>query len=237
MYKLYRYLRRGRPIDKNYFQKLVRSRSSIRGFKSTPVNSETITEVLEDAQFTPSNCNTQPWDVHIVSGNIKDELSRKILEANRNGQHTADFSFDTKDYYARYSERQIEQAIAYQQAMGIDRNDREGRMRVVNLNYEFFHAPHVAFLFMPSFGDNVRVAADIGMYGQSFLLALAARGLGGVPQTSLGFFANQVRESLDISEDMKLLFGISFGYPDEDFPGALMRVGRDSVNKSVAFHS
>ena len=53
------------------------------------------------------------------------------------------------------------------------------------MNYSFFNAPHVALLFMPSFGDNVRVGSDIGMYGQTFLLSLAARGRGGIPQTSL----------------------------------------------------
>lgn len=102
--------------------------------------------------------------------------------------------------------------------MNIMREDKEGPHRVAAMNYSFFNAPQAAFLFMPSFGDNVRVAGDIGMYGQTFLLSLAARGLGGIPQTSPGFFADPIREFLGVSDEFKLLFGISFGYPDESAP-------------------
>jgi hypothetical protein len=72
-------------------------------------------------------------------------------------------------------------------------------------NLEFYGAPHVAFLFMPLVGDGVRVASDIGMYAQNFLLSLTARGLAGVPKTLLGMFADPVREMLGVGDDMKLL--------------------------------
>lgn len=39
---------------------------------------------------------------------------------------------------------------------------------------EGYGAPHVALLFMPSFGDNVRVGGDMGIYGQTFWLSLTA---------------------------------------------------------------
>ena len=61
---------------KNSFQEVIRSRQSIRQFLPTPVEEEVLRKVLEDAQYTPSNCNTQPWDVHIVSGAKKEELSK-----------------------------------------------------------------------------------------------------------------------------------------------------------------
>lgn len=103
-------------------------------------------------------------------------------------------------------------------------------------NLTFFDAPHVAFLFMPSFGDNVRVASDIGMYAQSFLLSLTARGIGSVPQTILGFYADTVRQVLGISDDMKLMFGISFGYPDQEAKVNKIRVGRDPIGSNVTLH-
>ena len=134
---------------------------------------------------TPSNCNTQPWDVHIVSGAKKEELSKALVDAVLKGQPSLDFTFDFNDYYGRYSERQKEQGKTHYAAMGIAREDYEGRQKEGLRNFEFFNAPHVAFLFMPSFGDNVRVASDIGMYAQSFLLSLAARGIGSIPQHQL----------------------------------------------------
>ncbi|MWA08343.1 hypothetical protein E5671_03980 [Streptomyces sp. BA2] len=71
---------------------------------------------------------------------------------------------------------------------------------------------------MPAFGDGVRAAGDIGMYAQNFLLSLTARGLGGIPQTMLGIYANTVREFLGVPDELTLLFGISFGTTDVTAP-------------------
>lgn len=219
------------------FQQTVRTRRSYRGFLGTPVPDNVIQEVLRDAQCAPSNCNTQPWQVHIVSGAKLAELSHALHAKNGALEYTPDFSFNMDEYYGPYGERQKAQVKAYLDAMEVMREDKEGRHRAASLNYSFFNAPHVALLFMPSFGDNVRVAGDIGMYGQTFLLSLAARGLGGIPQTSLGFFAGVIREILGIPADYKMLFGISFGYPDEAAPGNRMRMGRVPVADSVTFHA
>jgi nitroreductase len=219
------------------FSETVRLRRSYRGFLNTPVPDAIIREVLADAQCAPSNCNTQPWNVHIVSAPLLNKMTEVLLAKNDAGQFSPDFSFDMDDFYGPYGERKNAQGKAYYEAMNVMREDKEGRHRAAALNYSFFNAPHAAFLFMPSFGDNVRVAGDIGMYGQTFLLSLAARGLGGIPQTSLGFFANPIRELLGIPEDLKLLFGISFGYPDEEAAGNQMRMDRVPVDASVTFHS
>ena len=89
---------------------------------------------------------------------------------------------------------------------------------------------------MSSFGDNVRVASDIGMYAQTFLLSLAAHALGGISQTSLGFCEKTIREFLGVPDEYKLLFGISFGYPDHTAPCNHARTGCDPVFGSVSFH-
>ena len=147
-----------------------------------------------------------------------------------------DFTFDFNDYYGRYAERQKEQGQTHYEAMGIAREDHEGRQKEGLRNFTFFNAPHVAFLFMPSFGDNVRVASDIGMYAQSFLLSLAARGIGSIPQTSVGMYADTIRQVLGVSDDMKLLFGVSFGYPDKEAKANSIRMGRDPIESNVTLH-
>lgn len=218
------------------FVETVRGRHSCRGFLSRPVPDALIRDVLEDAQCAPSNCNTQPWNTHIVSGDKLCELSGAILSAAAEGRYSPDFTFDQAAFQGRYAERIHEQGRAYYGALCVERDDVEARHAAVALNYSFFNAPHVALLFMPSIGDNVRVAGDIGMYGQTFLLSLVARGLGGVPQTSLGFFAATVRDVLGVADDMKLLFGISFGYPDPQAPGNRITMPHDPIDLSVTFH-
>jgi nitroreductase len=89
---------------------------------------------------------------------------------------------------------------------------------------------------MPSFGDNVRVAGDLGMYGQTFLLSLVDHGLAGIPMTALAFFADTIRQTLQISNEFNLLFGMPFGYADLNAPGAEIKLGRDEISRNVIFH-
>jgi nitroreductase len=219
------------------FKEVVRLRKSCRGFLPTPVPADIITSVLDDARQAPSNCNTQPWVTHLVSGDKLRELSDAILAAIAAGEYSPDFSFDNAEFYGRFGERQRAQGKAYYDTLGVARDDKEGRTAAGNLNYTFFGAPQVALLFMPSFGDNVRVAGDLGMYGQTFLLSLTDHGLAGIPQTSLGFFAAIIRRVLNISDELKLLFGISFGYADPEASLNTIKLGRDPLASNVFFHA
>jgi nitroreductase len=219
------------------FSDVVRARRSARSFLATPLSESDIRAVLEDAQTAPSNCNTQPWTVHVVSGEQRNALSKELLRADDEGRFSADFTFDYADFgEGTYLDRAHHHAASFYQARGVEREDREGRKAVARENLEFFCAPHVAFLFMPVFGDAVRVAGDIGMYAQTFLLSLTARGFDGIPQTALGFYADVVRDALGVPEELKLLFGISFGTADESAPVNALRMGRIPLEQNVILH-
>lgn len=223
-------------MAKPSFAEVVRARHSARHFLPNPVDPQLIQEVLEDAQRAPSNANTQPWEVHLVSGRTREMVSAALLEAAGRQQLSSDFRWDHKAYPGLFAERCQAQGEAFYGALGIAREDEEGRAGVFRDNLRSYGAPHAAFLFMPLIGDGVRVAADVGMYAQNFLLSLTAHGLAGVPQTALGMFADPVREVLGIGDDMKLLFGISFGYPDPSGLSADLRIGRAPLAESVRFH-
>lgn len=95
----------------------------------------------------------------------------------------------------------------------------------------------MAFLFMPSIDNHdVNVAADMGMYSQTFMLSLTARGFGSIPQLALALFADDVREELGISSDYKLLHVISFGHPDWDAMQNQKHLGRIPVDESATLH-
>ncbi|MGM8360624.1 nitroreductase [Flavobacterium sp. ARAG 55.4] len=215
---------------------MVRERTSCRGFLPDQVPSDILNSVLEEASLAPSNCNTQPWETHVVSGDKLKQLSEAILKADEAGNMSPDFSFDAAEFYGRYDERRFDQGKALYEAFSVKRENKEGRKEVSNQNYKFYNAPHLAIPFMPSFGDNVRVGGDIGMYGQNFLLSLTAHGLAGVPQTAVGFFADTVREILNVPKELRMLFGISFGYADPSAPGNSYKLGRDPIFRTVVFH-
>jgi nitroreductase len=190
--------------------------------------------VLEDAQTSPSNSNTQPWAVHVVSGAARDAISEGMLRAYEAGRTSSDFTSGYGD--GLYAQRAQRHGATLYEAFGVARSDVEGRTDVIRDNLRFYGAPHAAFLFMPALGDGVRTAGDIGMYAQTFLLSLTARGFHGIPQTILGMYADVVREILGVPDDLKLLFGISFGTADPAAKVNDLRMHRLPVEQSVVFH-
>lgn len=225
------------PLIGDVLSAVVRSRRSCRAFIPDKIVPKSLLRtVLEDARWTPSACNTQPWVVHIVSGQKLKELGQAMLEKATSGEESLDFSFDASEFQGCYGERKNALAKKYYECAGVQRSDKEGRKAVSMRNFKFFDAPHAAFLFMPSIGDNVRVASDIGMYGQSFLLSLVAHGLAGIAQICLAQYSDTVREVLGIPNTLKLNFGISFGYPDLQAPLHAIDPDRAPIEETVIFH-
>ncbi|SFA82695.1 hypothetical protein SAMN04515620_10464 [Collimonas sp. OK607] len=213
----------------------IRSRRSIRGFLPAEVPAATLSEIFSLAQYAPSNCNTQPWITHVASAASRDRLQQHLSQATLDpARYAPDFPYDGK-YDGIYRERQYDAAIRLYGAMGIARDDKAGRARSFQRNFEFFGAPHVAFVFLPEpFG--MREAADCGMYTQTLMLAMAAHGIASCPQTSLSFHPQVVREVLDVAPSFRLLFGISFGYEDTTIDANTCRTDRAELACAVHFH-
>jgi nitroreductase len=215
--------------------KLIKNRKSVRSFLPDSIDQQILEDIFSSAQHAPSNCNTQPWQVAVVSGKVCDHLRNKIYQAFEQGRICMDFPYDGI-YEGKYKQRQHGAAAALYQAVHITREDKQARHRQFMENFRFFGAPHAAFIFIPEqFG--IREAADIGMYAQTLMLSMAAYGVGSCPQTALGFCCDLVREELDISPENRLLFGISFGYESKEAPVNTCRTERVPLSESVRFYS
>jgi len=215
------------------FDGIVRERRSIRAFTSEKVSRETIQDVFGAALRAPSNCNTQPWFVHVVTGEKLERLREKLPQAFMAGDVAPDFPYDGV-YEGVYKERQFGAARALYDALGIPREEKAKRQEWFLGNFRFFDAPAVAFFMLPA-GFGLREACDLGMFAQSVMLGLTARGMGSCPQTALGFMAKQVREVLEIPEDHKLMFGLSFGVP-VDTPINDVVTDRMTTSEALTFH-
>ena len=217
------------------FDEIVRQRRSLRAYLTQPVDAATLEAIFAVAQRAPSNCNTQPWLTHVASGASLKALRDVLPEKFMAGEISLDFPYDGV-YSGVYKERQYGSAQALYDSVGIARENKARRNEQFMRNFLFFDAPHVAFLFLPEpFG--LREAADLGMYAQTLMLAMTAHGLGSCPQTALSFEADLIREILGIPASNKLLFGISFGYPDPDAPVNRCLTDRAALPDAVTFHS
>ena len=215
------------------FLNIVSNRRSMRAFKSDSVPREVIEAVMGGAQQAPNNCNTQPWFVHVVTGDTLEQLRTELPSKFAAGEVALDFPYDGQ-YDGVYKERQYASATALYDALGISREEKAARNNWFMRNFTFFDAPAVAFFTLPSqFG--LREACDLGMYAQTVMLGLVAHGLGSCPQTSLGFLANVIRPVLGLGDHEKLMFGLSFGYPTET-PVNQVRTQRAALHDVVTFH-
>ena len=215
------------------FLNIVANRRSMRAFKPDPVPRAVIEAVMGGAQQAPSNCNTQPWFVHVVTGDTLEQLRATLPTQFAAGEMALDFPYDGQ-YDGVYKERQYASATALYDALGISRDEKAARNNWFMRNFTFFDAPAVAFFTLPSqFG--LREACDLGMYAQTVMLGLVAYGLGSCPQTSLGFMANVIRPALGLGDHEKLMFGLSFGYPTET-PVNQVQTERAALHDVVTFH-
>ena len=214
----------------------IRRRRSVRGFQPKPVPDALLREVFELAQWAPSNCNVQPWVAHVVSGAACAALRDKLIASGRTpAAMNPDFSADSK-YEGVYRERQHDAAAQLYGAMGVARRDMEGRFAAYLRNQAMFDAPHAVFLFLPApFG--IREATDLGIYVQTLMLVMTARGIASCAQGALSLYPDVVRAHLRIPDKQRLLLGISFGYEDQGVAANNARVGRASLGTAVAFHS
>ena len=118
---------------------------------------------------------------------------------------------------------------------GIQRHDRERRNAAYLRNLQFFDAPHAVFIFL--FGEfEEREAVDLGIYAQTMMLAMTARGIASCAQGALSLYPGIVRDHLGLGCDHRLIFGISFGYEDAAAAANRARVGRATVDAAIRFH-
>ena len=118
--------------------------------------------------------------------------------------------------------------------MGIVREDRPGRVQAMLRNFQFFDAPHMAFICMEK-KFPATVAVDLGAYAQTLMLAFTALGISSCAMGAMRDFSRIPRKVLNINENLGILFGLAFGYEDITVMANKVRIGRTSVDDCVTF--
>ena len=195
---------------------------------------EILKKIFTDAQLSPSNCNVQPWQIHVVSGAKKDALKDELVKELMNGKEpNPDFNWKIR-YTGIHRDRQFESANVLYSSMGIERSDKQSRLKALIRNWTFFDAPHALFFTMEKY-LNIMGAVDLGIYSQTLSLLMNENGIANCFQGALGQFPDPVKKFLNIPDNFGILFGMSFGYADEKAPVNTTRTDRVSVENSVVF--
>ena len=191
----------------------IETRRSIRAFKSTPITREVLERILKAAGKSPSFTNTQPWEVAVISGKKKEELSRTLCDLVKSDITPNPDLPLPQNWPPELERRAKEHGMKRFKAIGIEREDEWQRKELRLSNFKFYGGPCVLFLFMDSELGSWSVF-DMGLFAQSIILAAHSFGVGSCLQASLASYPDAVREFLGLPRTKQLVLGISLGYPD-----------------------
>ena len=73
------------------------------------------------------------------------------------------------------------------------------------------------------------------MYAQTLMLAMTTYGISSCSQGTLRNYPDFVRETFGLPSEIKILYGISFGYEDPQVPANATRTERAPLEETVQF--
>lgn len=216
-------------------RKAIIERRSVRAYLSKPVSLDLIMKILESARFAPSGGNTQPWQVAVVTGQVKQRIQESMEARFRTGQRgQMEYPYYPQQWFSPYRERRRACGMQLYASLGIDKNDHARREDQWAANYRAFDAPVVLFFFMDKrlgLGSFI----DIGTFIQSVMLSAMGVGLATCPQAALAEYPDIVKEALGYPDDLRLICGMALGYADESHPVNGYRTPRENVETFAKF--
>jgi nitroreductase len=208
---------------------VVRARRSIRLFDpDKPVPRADVMEALDLARRAPSNSNSQPWHLVLASGPARERLVGALVSAARVREPAI------PPLPTEFDAAKFELGEQLYGSLGIAHDDVAGRHQARQRNWRFYHAPLAGIVCMNRELHHVD-SLGVGMYLQTLLLGLTARGLGTCVQMLIAGFPDVVRDALNIPERYEILCGLAIGYPIEDFPANNLDIRRKPVEDFAVF--
>jgi nitroreductase len=199
----------------------ITSRRSIRAFLPQPVERATIERILEVASRAPSGTNTQPWKVHVLTGEPKQQLSAKIRAAYDDpaecAKHEEEYAYYPTEWVSPYIDRRRKVGWDLYGLLGIAKGDKARMHEQHGRNYAFFDAP-VGLIFTIDRVMQQGSWLDYGMFLQNIMVAARARGLDTCPQAAFTQFHSIIEEHLRLPPQQMVVCGMSLGHAD---PGAI----------------
>jgi nitroreductase len=207
---------------------VICSRKSVRAFRPDPVPKQHLVEILDAARAAPSNFNSQPWRVYVLTGEAKRALGDTLLQAHV-AQTVPLFSPFPQTSPPECAARVDDFGRRLYASVGIDRSDMSGRARVSGRNFVFFDAP-IGMIFTIHAALTKHSWLDFGLFLQTLMLAAKVRGLSTCPQVSFVRFQSIIAEQLKLGPDELVTCGMSCGYADEEAAVNRLNMPRESLD-------
>ena len=195
----------------------IKSRQSMRTFKSDPVAREDIEWIVTTASRAASNGNLQPWKLYITMDKARERLSAAVLKAMDDGDMGPGAEYDVypKQFTPVYDGRRKLVGKQLYTLLGVPRGDTAGMQKQFRRNYLFFDAPVGMILCVERrMGGGQWI--DCGIFLDQLMLLAREKGLHTCPQAAFSRLQHVVRRELKIPDDQIVICGLALGYADPD---------------------
>jgi nitroreductase len=210
----------------------VQKRTSIRQFTSQEVPERDLRELLSNASYAPSGGNVQPWRIYVVHGEsmvrFKDFLSTQPpLDA-------PEYEIYPPGLIEPYRTNRFTVGEQMYATLGIEREDKKGRLTQMMRNADFFGAPAAIFCYLDRQMGPPQWS-DCGMFLQTFMLLATENGLATCAQEYWSVRHKAVSAFVGAPDNEILFCGVAVGYADTEAPVNTLRSERMPVEEWVTF--
>ena len=218
------------------FDEVVLGRRSIRGYKSDPIPKDVLREIVTLATRAPSSMNTQPWNLHVVTGEPLERIRKGNTKKNLAGIPPSREIRQHGAYEGVHRKRQIDIAVQLFDAMGIEWGDKERRKDWVMRGFRQFDAPvSIVITFDKDLEDNDIAIFDCGAVVNCLVNAAWSKGIGAVINGQGIMQSPVVREHAGIPDNEVIMSCIALGYPADEFAANDVVSTRRDVDDVINF--
>jgi len=220
----------------------IKTRKSVRAFKSDPVSKEVLSEILSTALRAPSWANTQPWEFAVATGDKLAEINRTYTEKTDAKEPMHPELAAPQGFPEPYDSRRRVVGRALFAQMGIERGDVAKREWWGRQGLTLFGAPVVIYIltgrdfYQQEGGANVWPVFDCGLVAQNIMLLALDHGLGTIAAIQAVAYPEVLRKTLAIADSSVVVLGIGIGYEDESSPLSQFRSEREPLDGITAWH-
>lgn len=214
----------------------ILTRKSIRAFKPDPVSETTIRDILEVSSRAATGGNLQPWRVHVLTGEGREELLRRVRaqRAETPMGKSPEYNIYPPDLTEPYRSRRYRVGEMMYATLNIPREDKAARLKFFSGNWEFFGAP-VGLIFTMDRQMQEGQWVDLGMFLQNIMLMARAHGLHTCPQEAWAVWHKVIRGYLNVPDTEIIFCGMALGHADDMAPVNSLVTERAAVDEFASF--
>jgi len=194
--------------SKYNFKELMKDRHSSRRFQSKEIPEEVLKDIISISILSPSWCNSQAWNIYVVSGNTLEEIRKEWI--SKNNQKIKGYADMKPGHRTDFSERS-------QKTMGVFFKSWENlpnKNEAEESNSFIFNAPTMVYLTLPK-GHIPYSILDLGGLEMSIMLAAKDHGVDSIPAYTTIMYPDVLRKILKISEKEDIVIGVALGYEEK----------------------